>query len=48
MMALSQLGVGLHFCLKDLRSLTLGYAQKGKNKIFKLTEVKVFELENSV
>ena len=41
-MALSQLGYGLHFCLKNLVSLTLGYALKIKNKIVFKTEVKVF------
>ena len=33
MMALSQLGVGLHFCLKDLGSLTLRYAHKFYKKL---------------
>ena len=48
MMALSQLGIRLHFCLKDLGSLILGYASKFKNKILKQTEVKFIELENNV
>ena len=48
MVSLSQVGVGLPFGLKDLWSPKLEYAPKIKNKFFKQTEVKVFELEDSV
>ena len=47
MMALSQLRVGIHFCFKDIGYLTVGFALKIKNKIFKKTKVKIFELEDS-
>ena len=45
MMALNQLGVGIHICLKDLGSLTLGYAPKFKNKIFKKLKLKFLNLK---
>ena len=48
MVSLSKLGVGLPFCLKDLWSPKLGYAPKIKNKFVLKTEVKFFELEDSV
>ena len=48
MVSLSQLGVGLPFCLKDLWSPKLGYAPIIKNKFFVKTEVEDFELEDSV
>ena len=48
MMALSQVAIGLQFCLKDLGSPGLSSASKLKFKFKQVTEVKVFELEDSV
>ena len=45
---LSQLWVGIPFCLKNLECLKLKYASKIKNNFFQKTEVEVFEIENNV
>ena len=45
MMALSQFGVGLHFCLKDLGSLTLRNSPKFKNKILNKLKLKFWNLK---
>ena len=47
MVSLSQLGVGLSFCLKDLWSPKLGYARKIKNKFFLKLKFKFLNLKTA-
>ena len=45
MVSISQLGVGLPFCLKDLWSPKLGYVPKIKNKFLKKLKLKFLNLK---